>query len=256
MKKALLFGINYTNDPSARLMGCIADTVGIAKVLTERMGYAPDDICLCTDETPLKPTRSMMTRLLRELVLWTHRQSVSQIFISYSGHGMSILDYSTDEVDGRDECLIPLDFRQHGVIIDDEIGKLLRQVHPRTDVVLLIDACHSGTMGDLPFRYRNGLKLDEHNVSVPARTIMISGCNDDETSLEIDGGGVMTKGFIHALEQSNYDITCFRLLTRMQEYAQSQGSKQRPQLSTSRELTETCIFMSNNINGKAFFIHE
>lgn len=257
-RKALLFGLNYLND-SAALQGCINDARNIQQLLLDHMGYRAEDILLCTDETALKPTKSVMLRLLREVCLWTHRQPVKQIFVSYSGHGTSLEDDNGDETDGKEEALMPLDFRTNGLIRDDELGMLLRQVHPRTDVILLVDACHSGSILDLPFRYVGNNKYAiENNTSVPCRSVMISGCRDDQLSQE-DGGpspaGLMTNAFLHTLQAHNYDVTCFMLVRGMQEFIAQRGNPQRPQLSTSRPLTETCIFVSNTTNGEALFIH-
>jgi hypothetical protein len=263
-KKALLFGLNYINDASASLAGCINDAKNLQALLKDHMGYRSQDIMLCTDETDLKPTKSVILRLIRELCLWTHRQQVHQIFISYSGHGTFQADSSGDESDNTDECLVPLDFQMNGVVTDDELGMLIRQVHPRTDVVFLIDACHSGSAVDFPYRYVSGNKYAiESDSSVPCRAIMISGCKDVQTSQEVwsfqnskQVSGLMTSSFIHALEHHNYDLTCWALIRFMQHFITSLGYEQKPQLCTTRKLTETCIFISNNINGKPFFMHE
>jgi hypothetical protein len=262
-KKALLFGLNYLNDPSAALNGCINDAKNLQKLLRDHLGYRAEDILLCTDETELKPTKSIILRLLRELCLWTHRHPVKQIFISYSGHGTYVSDQNSDEKDGADEALVPIDYKRYGVIKDDELGSLIRQIHPRTDVILLIDACHSGTAVDLPYRYISGNKYAiESDASVPCRAIMISGCQDNQTAQETWSfkddkltTGLMTSSFIHALETHKYDVTCWKLIKYMQEFIEKTGATQKPQLCTSRQLSETCIFVSNNLNGQPFFIH-
>ena len=259
VKKALVLGLNYLSDSSSSLGGCITDAKNLKQLLVDHLGYSENDVLMCTDETSVKPTKSVILRLLREMCLWTHRQNVEQLFISYSGHGTQVADESHDEVDGgQDSCLVPLDFRTNGLITDDELGTLIRQVHPRTDVIFLIDACHSGTMCDLPYLYRAGDKYAvESDASVPCRALMISGCQDSETSQETfvnkHIAGAMTTAFIGALSKYNYDITCFKLIRYMQEALVSAGLTQRPQLSTSRQLTETCVFISSNENGGPFF---
>jgi hypothetical protein len=263
-KKSLVIGVNYTNDAAAGLAGCINDAKNLQKLFIDHMGYRPQDVMLCTDETDLKPTRSVILRLIRELCLWTHRQKVDQIIITYSGHGGKHPDDSGDEVDGKDECIYPINFRTHGVIRDDELGMLIRQVHPRTDCILLIDACHSGTAIDFPYRYISGQKYAiESESSVPCRAIMISGCQDVQLSQEVFSfkndktiTGLMTSAFIHALEEHNYDLTCWKLIKFMQEFITSKGYVQLPQLCTTRKLSDTCIFVSNNLNGNPFFITE
>ena len=263
-QRALLFGLNYLSDSEAALSGCINDARNLQSLLVGHMGYQEDDILMCTDESPIKPTRDTMLRLIRDLCLYTHRRHVKQIFISYSGHGTSVADTSGDEKDGRDEVLVPLDYRTNGTITDDELGTLIRQIHPRTDCVLLIDACHSGTMMDFPYRYVSGNKYAlEGKGSIPCRTIMISGCRDDQTAQEVWSfndekqiSGLMTSCFIHALSHHSFDITCWKLIKYMQNHISELGAAQRPQLSTSRQLSETCIFMSNVDNGQPFFLNQ
>lgn len=258
-RKALCFGLNYLSDPGASLNGCINDARNVRDMLVAQMGYRAEDVLLCTDETDVKPTKAIMLRLLREMVLWTHRQNVQQIFISYSGHGTAVPDGDGDEADHQDEALVPLDFRTAGVIADDELGALIRQVHPRTDVVMLVDACHSGSVIDLPFRYVSGNRYAiENDTTVPARVVMVSGCTDAQLSQETQSAGqvsgLMTRSFLWALQSQNYDLTCFNLIKTMQEYVTQQGASQRPQLCTSRALSQTCIFVASNQNGVAFFI--
>lgn len=264
MKKALLFGLNYLNDSSSALGGCINDAKNLKNLLVTRLGYQPEDVLLCTDETEVKPTRAIMLRLLRELVIATHRSRLDQIFISYSGHGTSYQDASGDEEDGMDECLVPLDYRTAGVIKDDDLGKILRKVHHRTDIVMLVDACHSGTIVDFPYRYVSGNKFVMESPSVApvgARAVVISGCQDNQLSQEvwsIDDDkkitGIMTSAFIQALTKHDYDITCWKLIKYMQDFITEYGYQQKPQMSSSRKLTETCIFCTDSTNVKPFMV--
>jgi hypothetical protein len=251
--KALLFGLNYLQDPACRLNGCINDVKNVQTLLLDRFGYRQEDILTCTDQTPIKPTKSMMTRLLRELVLSTHRMQIHQIFISYSGHGMNVGS------NVKDDALVPLDFRTQGIITDYELAALIRQVHPRTDVVVLVDACHSGSMCNLPYVYSPVGFVQDESQSVAARVLLISGCRDDQTSQETftelqRESGVATNAFIDALSVHNYDVTCTNLIRYMNKYMQDNNYAQRPQLSSSRTLSETCIFVTSASDGRPFFV--
>lgn len=251
MKKALLFGINYTQDSKCSLSGCVNDARNVRTLLVDHFDFQPEDVLMCTDESELKPNKSMMLRLLRELILSTHRMNISQIFISYSGHGVGL---------GKDDSLVPLDFRTQGMITDYELAALIRQVHPRTDVVFLIDACHSGSMCNLPYVYAENSFVEDENQSVPCRALLISGCRDGQTASEWDPDkdthetGIATDAFIAAVTKSNFDVTCVNLITYMNDFMIEFQYPQRPQLSSSRKLSETCVFVSSNDCGKAFFI--
>ena len=58
-------------------------------------------------------------------------------------------------MDGYDETLCPLDFETQGMIVDDEINAAIVKPLPRgVRLHAIIDACHSGTVLDLPFLCR------------------------------------------------------------------------------------------------------
>ena len=52
------------------------------------------------------------------------------VFIHYSGHGGRVRDLNGDEDDGFDETLIPVDFKNAGQIIDDDVYKLVVKPMP------------------------------------------------------------------------------------------------------------------------------
>ena len=99
------------------------------------------------------PTRMNIIRAFDWLV--KDSQSGDSLVFYFSGHGVRQLDLDGDEIDGFDEAICPLDFETAGIIIDNEINKMI--VEPLKQGVTLhaiIDACHSGTVLDLPFLCR------------------------------------------------------------------------------------------------------
>ena len=60
------------------------------------------------------------------------------MFIQYAGHGTNIRDDNNDENDGRDECLVPLDYRGNNYIRDDYLASIFKNVH-----TTVIGDCHS-----------------------------------------------------------------------------------------------------------------
>ena len=79
-------------------------------------------------------------------------QPGDSLVFHYSGHGSQQRNYTGDEVDGYDETLCPLDFKTQGMIVDDEINATIVRPLPRgVRLHAFIDACHSGTVLDLPF---------------------------------------------------------------------------------------------------------
>ena len=73
------------------------------------------------------------------------------LFFHYSGHGSQSTDYDGDEVDGSDETICPVDYKEAGEIVDDEMNALLVQQLPRgARLTAIFDSCHSATALDLP----------------------------------------------------------------------------------------------------------
>ena len=63
----------------------------------------------------------------------------------FSGHGRSIRDVAPfDEKDQRDEVIILNTNNEY--FIDDELWQLWKLFHPKVNLILIVDACHSGTI--------------------------------------------------------------------------------------------------------------
>ena len=58
-------------------------------------------------------------------------QPNDSLFLHYSGHGGQAKDHDSDEVDGYDETILPVDYKSAGQIVDDEMNALLVQQLPR-----------------------------------------------------------------------------------------------------------------------------
>lgn len=55
-------------------------------------------------------------------------------------------------MDGFDETICPVDFERNGQIVDDELNRaLVNPLLPGVRLHAVVDACHSGTILDLPF---------------------------------------------------------------------------------------------------------
>ena len=77
-----------------------------------------------------------------------------RVLFYFSGHGTQVADEDGDEIDGADEALMVYDTRKRysrgktkleSVLLDDELEALIRAI-PATDVLIVVDACHSGTV--------------------------------------------------------------------------------------------------------------
>ncbi|XP_031277258.1 metacaspase-1 [Pistacia vera] len=220
-KRALIVGVSYRNSRH-ELKGCINDAKCMKYMLINRFKFPESSIVMLTEEEmdPYKrPTKYNMRMALYWLVQGC--QPGDSLVFHYSGHGSQQRNYTGEEVDGYDETLCPVDFETQGMIIDDEINATIVKPLPRgAKLHAIVDACHSGTVLDLPFLCR----MDRHGKYIwedhrprsgmwkgtsGGEAISFSGCDDDQTSADtsalsrITSTGAMTYSFIQAIERGH-----------------------------------------------------
>lgn len=245
---ALVVGINYTGT-DVELKGCINDAEHVQAFLTSHAGFQPSNVTVLTDTTRTKPTRVNIVRALRTILRRVRTEGFTQVWFSYAGHGIQVRDRNGDErrtvgdKQGRDEALMPLDYKRRGVITDDALYRgFVRRLPKHVRMVSLIDACHTGTSLDLPYVYQSDTGAVETNRSVRdvrslAKVVKISGCQDKQTSADAYIGGkyqgAMTCAFLKMLELHRYSIGTKQLVEQMVRYLSQNGYGQIPTLSTT-----------------------
>lgn len=154
IRKALLIGINYFGQ-RGQLRGCINDVRNMSAYLATHFGYKREDMVILTDDqqNPMsQPTKQNILRAMHWLV--KDARPNDALFFHYSGHGGQTKDLDGDEVDGYDEVIYPVDFRQTGHITDDEMHRIMVQpLQAGVRLTAIFDSCHSGTALDLPYIY-------------------------------------------------------------------------------------------------------
>ncbi|KAF8553528.1 hypothetical protein OG21DRAFT_1414139 [Imleria badia] len=200
-KKALCIGINYIGQKRA-LNGCINDIKNVKRFLTRQWGFKEGDIVMLMDQTTnprQMPTRANMIDAMKWLV--KDARPHDSLFFHYSGHGGQISDTHGDKTDGFDEVIYPVDYKTAGVIIDDELHRLMVKPLPRgcrLTVRVYFQSCHSGTTLDLPFMYHHDGRLKENHIAERTRSqrmssadvISFAACRDDQTSADTVQAGV------------------------------------------------------------------
>ncbi|RWW74526.1 hypothetical protein BHE74_00017536 [Ensete ventricosum] len=156
-KRAVLVGISYAGR-RYELKGTVNDVNCMRYMLTERFGFPAECILVLTGTEFLHGAKSnTIVPNLRAAMRWLVSGCVAgdSLVFHFSGHGVQRLDSSGDEMDGFDEALCPLDFESNGTIMDDEINDtLVRPLRRGVKLHALVDACHSGTVLDLPYLCR------------------------------------------------------------------------------------------------------
>jgi metacaspase-1 len=259
IKKAVLIGIDYINTPE-RLYGCQNDVNNMRKILIDKYRFNPTNIYALTD-SGFKPTRANIINSINWLV--SNLRNGDTLFFHYSGHGSSIADTSNDETDGRDEVIIPADFRQNGIITDDWLHQnMARRIPAGVRLFCFFDCCHSGTLCDLRynFQYKRESKvpitpsinnyiqsnwLSNYNMSLegsadtPGAVYMLSACQDNqyaqETVINNQPQGAFTQTIIEVLNASRINIQLIELLKELNCRLVIKGfGRQNVQLSVGR----------------------
>ena len=247
--RALLFGLNYAHEPSATLNGCINDVQNMGKHLQAQ--YPKMIIDTYSDDTDLVNTSGHgMIQRLYELAIKSHSEHLDFVYIHYSGHGSYIKDTSGDEADGKDECLVPSDFAQKGLIVDDIICSVFAHFNPETRVVCVFDCCHSATVGDVKFSWDvDKIKIENSKCSVKAKILTLSGCLDDQTSADAFNvlhdnkfAGALTSCILMTLLEKN-NADAFELLQGVKSRLQSGGYTQIPRLCSTYNILDDKVFL-------------
>lgn len=163
-KRALLIGINYIGHESGVLSGCHNDVLNMVEYIKNVHGFEDENITiLLDDDEHTSPTYENMIEAYKTLV--EQAEPGDALFCHYSGHGCGIKDDESEESDGKDEALVPVDYLDAGVIRDDELYDIL--IKPLKDDVHLLaimDCCHSGSILDLPYLYKGGGEFSEMGI--------------------------------------------------------------------------------------------
>jgi hypothetical protein len=233
-RKALLVGCNYEGT-QYQLNGCVNDTVNM-KSLLEENNFT--DIKIMTDKEPIVPNKENILNELKKLLI--NSSSGDLLCFLYSGHGSYMRDNNNDELDKRDEVIIPLDLKP---IKDDELRNFIN-LYLKKDVTLfaLFDSCYSGSVLDLKYQYLDSLNYNTitvNNKVVPTigNVVMISGCMDNQTSADATFNnmwqGAMCYTFMETLKTAP-TVSWRQLVVDMRKMLKEKNYRQIPQLSTGK----------------------
>jgi hypothetical protein len=125
-------------------------------LLTTRFHF-PDSSILMLTEEQMDPHRQPTKYNIMHALEWLVQgcQAGDSLVFHFSGHGSQQINYNGEELDGYDETLIPMDCQTAGPIVDDDINStIVRPLPVGVTLHAIVDACHSGTVLDLPYLYR------------------------------------------------------------------------------------------------------
>ena len=197
----------------ARLYGCLNDARDMA-ALAKSTGFKP--------QAPLLDEKATAANIKAAILKAAGALAAGDsLLVTYSGHGSQVPDANIgDDADHNDETWCLYD----RMLLDDELAALWAKFKRGVCITVLSDSCHSGTVTRLPDFLPPGatattrrprllpkecqrtaiedqgevyrkiqLKYGrKSSIRISAAVILISGCQDDETSLDGDGNGLFT----------------------------------------------------------------
>ncbi len=213
MRKALIVGID--DYPGAPLSGCVNDAKRVCDVLSKNQDGSPNFDC----RTLLAPRGNITRHVLRENLknLFAHEAEV--VLFYFSGHGT---------VNNLGGYLVTQDYEVHdeGVLMS-EIITLANRAKIR-EVVIILDCCHSGALGEIP-------TINEDHAVLRQGVSVLTASGASQSAAEESGkGGVFTSLVCDALNGGASDVLGNVTVAAVYTYVdQTLGAwEQRPLLKT------------------------
>ena len=196
--------------------------IGVSKM----MGFEDGEIKILRGTAP---TASAIEANIQSWLIDQVEEGDKALFY-YTGHGSYILDRNGEEDDKHDEILCPSDLKRGpygfaNAFTDDQFGNLISKL--RTDrFLILIDACHSGTitrgapsnqrmkrlvLNNDP-KGRGGPEYKERKPKAdpfvptsasPDNYVSISACQDYQSAIATSKGSLFTLGVYFAVRQAH-----------------------------------------------------
>ena len=267
--RALLIGVGKYADASLNLPGIDAD-VQAMQLVAQKFGFSEGDMRTLLDrDAKLEDVR-------REFKQWLQVPKYDEndrVLVYFSGHGAHVRDDNGDEGDGRDEILVLHDTRVEGgglrnFLRDDEFGALLGGIGAR-NVLVLIDACHSGTatkairlVGEtgkskyfpnpaLPFQGGGDPDVMDKNIAAIGRAnhVLLSAAADNELAQATNNGSAFTLGVSETVGKAlgeGRSLTPRQLQAGVSEHIKSL-------LDASRQHTPQLLGNERLLAGNLFF---
>jgi hypothetical protein len=152
-KRALIIAIG--DYPSGSYWGKISSEkdIPLIKNAISHHGFQEKNIQILQDAAA---TKAGIIAAVQQLISRSNPGDI--VLVHYSGHGQQVFDKNGDELDKRDESIVPVDapakyikgvYEGENHLIDDELellfGELRMKLGSKGSLTLVFDACHSGT---------------------------------------------------------------------------------------------------------------
>jgi len=229
---ALTIGLNAV-DPkhyagwSGELTACEADAKDMANIAKSKKFQVET---LLTKEATRAKVKGMISKVAKDL------KSGDIFMLSYSGHGGQLPDLNNEELDERDETWCLFD----GQLVDDEINSMFAEFSKGVRILIFSDSCHSGTVSKAldsygrpnPLTASSGAPLRQkcmpreylgavyrenqafydkilkkpavNEEDIKASALLISGCQDNQYSMDGERNGLFTSQLLAVWKDGKY----------------------------------------------------
>ncbi len=182
MRRALCVGIDQY--PGSPLHGCVSDATRMQAMLAKHQDGSPNFDCKLL-VAPVEGSDIAVTKpILRQNIAQLFKDEAEVALFFFAGHG------TVNDLGGY---LVTQDVARYdeGVALQ-EVLKLANdsKVH---EVVVLLDSCFSGSMGNIPL-------IDNAKTMIREGISILTASRGDQPSLETGGGGVFTSLVLDALD--------------------------------------------------------
>lgn len=253
MKRALLIGCSY-KDTTSELRGTVNDIIRMKECLINKFDFEEKQIKLLIEiDGYEKPTKANIIKQIVDLIIKSIFYGYNTIYIHFSGHGTHIFDTSRDEKDQYDECWVPTDYKESGIINDDYLNYYFNYFSENCYVTCVIDACRSGTGLDLKYKIdtsNNSYDIVNEQCNCTTKNIIkISACKANQYALGIykngEWGGALTNSILHALDNDDNRMPLYKLIEETRKYMKDGFFEQIPQLCSSKIISSNKMFICN-----------
>jgi hypothetical protein len=152
-----------------RLRGAVRDVELVRQMLLLRYGFRPNDVVLLRNH---EATRDAILQAIERHLIEPASAGDGVLFY-YAGHGSQVENSLSDELDKRDESIVPADSRRGAPDIRDKelSARFNRLLDHGAKLTVVLDSCHSGSgarglAGDAEVR---AVAPDAHDVHDPQR---------------------------------------------------------------------------------------
>lgn len=189
MRRALCVGIDkYKVGP---LSGCVSDANRMATLLSRHEDGTPNFDCKVL-VAPMDGGAALITGArLKKAIEQLFRHKAAVVLLYFSGHG------TENNLGGY---LVTQDAKHYDEGVSTADVLLLANESRADEVVIILDCCHAGHLGQIP-AISNDKAILREGVSI------LTASRGDQYSVEVDGGGLFTSLVAHALTGGAANLT-------------------------------------------------